>query len=103
MTDLHQKLTQHTRLLAALITAAVLLSVAIPAADASPGMGRQTPPPEGDIDDYPFLTDPDSGGDEVAHALEGLPPHGWWDGGDSEQNLLIPDQAAAQARTAGIC
>jgi hypothetical protein len=102
MKDLHPKLKQHARLLAALITAAVLLSVCVPAPDASPGMGRQTPPSEGDIDDCPFCTDHGSGGDDVANALGSAPQHGRAEGEESGQDLLNPGQTGAQA-TAAIC
>lgn len=101
--EVHPKLKQHARLLAALITAAVLLSICAPASDASPGMGRQTPVDDGDIEDYPFYVDPDSGSDEVAYSLEGAPPQGWPQGGESGQDLLNPDQAATQTTTAAVC
>jgi hypothetical protein len=93
--------TRHWRCLAALIAAAVLLSVCVPSADAAPVHGRQPPPIDGDIDDCPFSPDPGTeeisvaGGDCLQQEPEGVSA--------PDQTGPLFEQAAAGPKAIAVC
>lgn len=101
--DLRLRKKHLGRLLAALIALVVLLSVYVLPVCASPDMGRQTPPVEGDIDDCPFCPDPQDGDDETCAVIQNGSQLGWPEGCAPGQEAPHTTQAAAMPRTVAVC